>query len=262
MKYFRRIMLVLVVLVVILLLILNYGMGAIVKTTLEQAGPSLLGAPISLEKAHFRLLQGVVHLKGFVLGNPDGFKTKHAISVGEVDVKFSVPSLFKDTLVITSIRVKEPEIIYELGLGKSNIGRILEKISGTEKETDPIEETADSGKKVIIEDFLIEDASIRLSATLAMGGAAPIPLPDIHLKDIGKEEGKQGASVVDVIRKVFGSIVTAATQVFSGTANLIGDGASAVGAEAGKMVGGVKNLLGFSSDSATNAPPEGKNKQD
>lgn len=234
-----------------LLVILNFGLGMMVKTAVTNGGPLLLGVPVTLEKADFRLLQGIIRLRGFTLGNPEGFKTEHAIKVDEVAVDFDMPSLFRDTFVIRRIRVKAPEIVYELGLGNSNIGRILEKVESGEAK--PEAEPASGQKKVIIEDFLIEGARVRLSATLAMGAAAPIPLPDIHLKDIGKE--KQGASPAEVVRKVFGAIAGSVTGVASGAVNLAADGAKAVGAGAGKVVEGVKGLIGLGApEAATNMP--------
>ena len=96
---------------------------------------------------------------------------------------------------------------------------------------------------------------MRLSATLAMGAAAPIPLPSIHLTNIGKEEGQQGASAAEVIKQVFGAISHAITGAVTGTVGLIGGGAKAVGHGAGKAVDGVKNLFGFGgTEAATNAP--------
>lgn len=261
MKRFSRISLIVLSTLVVLLLLLNYGMGTVVKTAVERGGPILLGVPVTIEKTHFRLLQGIVHLNGFVLGNPEGFKTRHAISVNEVAVEFDPKSLFSNTIVIKRIYVKSPEIVYELGLGKSNIGRILERLEGSEEAGKPADKPKpaadEGGKKVIIEDFLIEGAHVRLSATLAMGVAAPIPLPPIHLKDIGKEEGRKGASAAEVLKKVFGAIGHAVTGVVTGTVGLIGDGAKAVGHEAGKVVGGVKHLIGFGGrEAATNAPAE------
>jgi hypothetical protein len=242
MKRAKRILIIVVIVLAGMLLALNYGLGAVVKSTVKIAGTPLLGVPVTLETAHLRLLQGVIRLKGLTVGNPDGCKTPHAIHVDEVAVDFDLKSLFTDTFVINRVFVKSPDIIYELGLGKSNIGRILEHLESGESSPEP-ETKSEGGKKVIIEDFLISDAHVRLSATVAMGSAVPIPLPEIHLKDIGKEEGSKGASPVEVIRKVFGAITGAVTHAVTGSVGLIGDGAKAVGSGAGKVAGSVKKLF-------------------
>jgi hypothetical protein len=239
MKWFVRILLVLLILIVALVLTANYYLGAIVIKAAETAGPSVLGVPIKLEHANFRLLEGHATLRGFVLGNPKGFKTDQAISVGEITVDLDTRTLFSDTIVIKRIYVKAPNITYELGLGKSNIGRILEQ---AERPAEPETKEEPSGKKVVIEDFLIENGRVRISATLAMGLAAPIPLPTIHMTDIGKEE--QGASPLEVIKQVLGAIVGSVTKVVSGTVGLVGDGAKAVGGAAVSAVEGTAELVG------------------
>jgi uncharacterized protein involved in outer membrane biogenesis len=239
MKWFVRIIIVLLILIVALVLTANFYLGSIVIKAAETAGPSVLGVPIKLEHASFRLLQGHVTLRGFVLGNPKGFKTDQAISVGEVTVDLDPKTLLSDTIVIKRIYVNAPDITYELGLGKSNIGRILEQASGPD---DPEKKEEPSGKKVVIEDFLIENGRVRISATLAMGAAAPIPLTAIHLTDIGKD--KQGASPLEVIKQVLGAIVGSVTKVVTGAVGLVDDGAKAVGGATVSAVEGTADVVG------------------
>lgn len=249
MKWFVRILVVLLVLIAALILTANFYLGSIVVKAVNTAGPAALGVPLKLQDASFRLLKGHLTLRGFLLGNPEGFKTEKAISVDEVTVDLDPKSLFTDTIVIKRIYVNAPDITYELGLGKSNIGRILEQASGPEdKEADKEEKKEEpakeekGGKKVVIEDFLIENGRVRVSATLAMGAAAPIPLPEIHLTDIGKEN--QGASPLDVIKQVLGAIVGSVTKVVTGAAGLVGDGAKAVGGAAADAAGKTAEVVG------------------
>ena len=239
MKWFVRIVVIVLVLIAALVLTANFYLGSIVIKAAETAGPSVLGVPIKLEYASVRLLKGHVTLRGFVLGNPEGFKTDQAISVGEVTVDLDPKSLLSDTIVIKRIYVNAPDITYELGLGKSNIGRILEQAEGP---AEPERKEEKSGKKVVIEDFLIENGHVRISATLAMGAAAPIPLPTIHMTDIGKEKG--GASPVEVIEQVLGAIVGSVTKVVTGTVGLVGDGAKAVGGAASDAAGKTADAVG------------------
>ena len=266
-KWIKGIAIVLVVLLVMLVVVANFFLGDLVKSGVEAAGPAALGVPMKLESAKFALLRGHISLRGFVLGNPEGFKTDEAISVGEITVDLDVKSLLSDVIVIRRIYVKEPHITYELGLGKSNIGRILEQAGGSaeegkEAEPEPEEKKEEKpaaeetgGKKVVIDEILIEDGRVKLSATLAMGAAAPIPLPTIRLTDVGREEdGQKGASPVQVIRKVLGAIVGAVGKVVTGTVGLVGDGAKAVGdgamAVGGAVGDGAKAVGGAVGDGA------------
>ena len=85
------------------------------------------------------------------------------------------------------------------------------------------------GPKLIIENLYIRGGTVNVSATILQGKSLTAPLPDIHLKDIGKEEG--GASPGEVAERVLKSI---------------SDGAStAVGSLGiGKTLDSLKSVLG------------------
>ena len=263
MKWFKRLLIALVVLLAVALLTANFYLGKVVKTVVENTGPALVGVPLQLESAHFRLLQGVIRLDGFVLGNPEGFKTDKAIGVGHIGVDIDVRSMFGDTIRIKRILIEEPEIVYEMGLGKSNIGRILDGMGGAEEEKEEEKEAVEkeeAGKKVVIDDLWIKDAKVRVSMTVAQGLAAPVPLPDIRLTDVGKEEGRQGASPVEVIRGVLGAIVSSVGKVVTGSVELVGDGVKAVGgaaADAGRAVGDGAAAVGGAAVDAGRAVGDG-----
>ena len=247
-KFLKGLAIVLVLLVVIFVVVANFFLGSIVKQGVETAGPAVLGVPMKLESAQFALLRGHISLRGFVLGNPKGFKTEKAISVGEITVDIDVKSLLSDTIIIKRIYIHAPDVTYELGLGKSNIGRILEQAGGSAEESEgeskpetkeepPAEKSG--GKKVVIDEILIEKGKVHVSATMAMGAAAPIPLPTIRLTDIGKEEDKKGVSPLEVVRRVLGAILGSVGKLVTGTVGLVGDGVKAVGGVAMDAAGAV-----------------------
>jgi hypothetical protein len=260
MKWFVRIAVALMLLVVALVVAARLYIESFVIEAAEAAGPSVLGVPIQIEQAKFRLLRGHMTLRAFVLGNPKGFKTKHAISVGEITVDLDIRTLLSDTIVIKRVYVDTPDIAYELRLGKSNLGRILEQASGPAEGTPEPEMKAEpaaeetGGRKVVIEDLLIERGRVHIAAMVTMGASAPIPLPTIHLTNIGKEQ--QGESPSGVIRQVLGAIAGTVTKVVTGTVGLVGDGAKAAGRGTSKVVGGVTGM--FKSDRPTNEPPAEK----
>lgn len=245
----KKILVGLLVVLVVLMVAANFFLGSLVKNAAEKIGPSVVGVPIKLDKAEFRLLRGRVSLKGFALGNPEGFHTDKAIGVGEVTVEFVPKSIFTDTIVVKRVYVNEPQINYEMGLGNSNIGKILDGLSkGKEAETkkeEPKPKSEKAGKKVVIEDFLVEHGQVKIAAKMTGGVGAPIPLPPVHLTNIGKDEG--GASLVDVIRKVFGAIFSSITNVVTGAGKLAVEGVTAVG---GAAVDGASAVGGAAVDGA------------
>ncbi len=215
-----------------------FFLSPIVKTAVEEAGPQVLGVDITLESADVQLLRGFINLQEMIIGNPEGFNTPYLFKLGELDIKIDVSSVLSDTIIINSILISGPRISYEKSLKTSNIAALLKNLEGepTEKvpqEDEPKEEeeaetpTDKPAKKVIIKDFLLEGSRLQLSATLTGGHALVIPLPPIHLTDIGKES--DGASLTEILSKVFRAIFGAITQAISGSVKLLGHGAKFVG---------------------------------
>lgn len=237
-----KILKILLVLVVVLLVIAVIGvtmfLGSIIKTGVETVGPEVTGVPITLEKAEVSLLKGSAMLKELVVGNPEGFKTDYLFKLGRISVKVDVGSVKTDTVVIESIRIEGPEISYEKSLKTSNLGKLLSNLEGepSEEEAQPEEKPAEAeeegGKKVVINDLLIQKGKIKLSATFTGGHAMSIPLPEVHLTDIGKKS--DGASVKEVITTVLKSIMSVVTQTVASSAELIGKGAKMAGDAAAK----------------------------
>ena len=238
----------LLVVLVLVVVGLNYYLGNIVKAAAERLGPSVLGVPVKLSDADFQLLRGHIQLRGFVLGNPAGFKTDKAIGVGNIVVDLQPSSLFGDTITIDRIHVNAPEINYEIGLTGSNIGAILDGMDNGKEEGTSDEKPKEgkkAGKKVLIHDFLIENGKITIAAKVPGGLGAPVPLPTIHLTELGKDEG--GSSPVEIASKVFGAILSTVTGVVTGAGKLAVEGVEAVGSAATE---GVKQVGSAAADGA------------
>ncbi len=230
----------LVVVLIAIVLIGNFFLGSLVKKSVNAVGPSVVGVPVTLEDASFRLIQGKATLEGLVIGNPEGFHTEQAFGLGRISVDLDPKSLTTDTIHIRRIEIDAPEISYEMGLGKSNIGALIDQMSkgkdGEKKEEKAGEEPAEkSATKVVIDEIVIADGKILLSAKLLGGAGVPLPLPTITMKDIGKESG--GATPTEVISKVLSTILGAVTSVVSESGKLVGKGAEAA-VEGVEAVGG------------------------
>jgi hypothetical protein len=240
-----------------------------VKLAVEGIGPKLTQTTITVAKVHLMPFRGRGEINGLVVGNPAGFKTAHAIRMDKLSFRFQPRSLFTDRIVVDEILIVGPEITYELGLTGSNMGKILDNVeaaTGGEGTPKPAPTPAKGEKKVQINHLLITNAHVRLSAKLAMGGAAPIPLPTIDMKDIGKE--KEGKTFGQTVAAVFRAIGHGTVQAVTGVGKLIGKGAVAAGegvvhgVEAvgkgtakgvGHVVGGVKSLFTGREAEGTNA---------
>jgi hypothetical protein len=257
-RLFKVVLLLFVIVVVAIVVLLNFFGGAVIEKTVNLAGPQILGVPVTLEDASLALLRGHVRLKGLRVGNPEGFHTDSLFDLGLLEIDLDVKSLGTDTIHIRKILIEAPGITYERGLTTSNIGKLLEHLESPEAPDEgkkPEEKPApaeEGSTKVIIDQFVLSDARLKVSITGAAGLAAPIPLPTLELNDIGKEE--EGASFASVIRDIVKAIAGSITSVLTGAGKLVGEGAVAVGkgavAVGGAAVDGAAAVGGAAVDGA------------
>ena len=261
-KAFKVALTLFLVVLVAIVLILNFFGGRVIRHTVNVAGPVALGVPVTLEDAEFRLLRGFVKLNGLKVGNPEGYKTDSVFEVDELLVDLDTRSLLGGVVHIRKIAIEGPRITYERGLTASNLSDLLDGLEkGKKTEEAPVEKPAEEkpapadssgGVKVIIDEIDITGARLKVSLTVAQGFSAPLPLPPIILRDIGKDSA--GVSFMEVIRMVLRAILGSVTGVLSGSVELLGDGAKAVGqgavAVGGAAVDGAVAVGGAAVDGA------------
>lgn len=221
---------VVVVGVVALLLFLTLSLGSIVKKGVETVGPQITKTPMTLDGANISIFSGAGTLKGFLLGNPEGYKTDSAIKVGEVDLGVNPRSVLGDKVHITHVRVMGAEITFEGSLGsQNNLGKILDNVSGTSGGGDPGKnepakagtEPASKGasKKLQVDDFLISGAKVKVSLTSLGGKTLTVPLPEIHMVNLGS--GPEGITAGELTKRVLSQVNVATLEaVQKGVADL------------------------------------------
>jgi uncharacterized protein involved in outer membrane biogenesis len=182
----------LIIIVIILIVMGLSNLGPIIKDAVNKYGPQITKTEVTLKDVGISIFSAEATLKDFRLGNPKGFKSPHAVSVGKVHVDVDETSLMGDTIIIDKIEMVAPEIIYERGLKTDNFKSLLNNVHSTAKEERATEEkSGDSagGKKLIIKDFIMSNAKLSLAVTMADVRSVDAEIPDIRLKDLGVEEG-------------------------------------------------------------------------
>ncbi len=115
----------------------------------------------------------------------------------------------------------------------------------------PAEEPKQPGKKVVIDLVRVTDGKIRLASKVTGNNALPIPLPDIEIKDIGKEK-PEGTSMVDATCEILTTICTSVGDAVVAAAKRIKEwgeaGIKAVGEAAGKAVDATKDAAKGAAD--------------
>lgn len=230
------------------------NLDSLIKAAIEDYGSKITQTEVTLDKVEVSPTSGASSLTGFTMGNPAGFKSDNAFKLGQVSVTLDTESIGGTTIVIKEVVIAAPAVTYEIGSAGSNIDAIRKNVEvftggGSGGSGGGGEE---SDVKLVIENLYIRDGYVNVSATALGGKSLGAPLPNIHLKDIGKKSG--GASPGDVASQIIKAVSKGAAQAV-GTLNLdkVLGGAAKGAVEKGKgmidqgkgAVGGtLNNLLG------------------
>jgi hypothetical protein len=201
-----------VVVIVIVIVVLGLSnLGPIIKRAVNTYGPEITKTEVRLGDVDISIFSGQAELKDLFLGNPKGFKSPQAMKVGSIYTKVDKKSLTGNTIVIDRIEVVRPDITYEKVSGTDNFQTILDNVKKSADKGKPTEEkTAKSqkeegGKKLLIRDFIVREGKVNLAVSTPLGEkTVSAPLPDIHLKDLGKEGG--GASPEKIFEKIIAAL--------------------------------------------------------
>jgi uncharacterized protein involved in outer membrane biogenesis len=229
-KLALRILIGLLVLLILAFVVVGLFLDRAVKGAVETVGPKLAKVEIKLDSVRLSLFSGAGKVKGLLIGNPEGFKTPNAINVGAASLALAPGSLLSDKIVVKSINVEAPEITFETDFKGNNLNRIVSNLQdatgGNEpapakpKETAPKEKAAKPSKKLEVDDFLITGGKIHVSATILGGQALTVPLPTIHLTDLGKDN--DGITAGELMKRVLSEIEKATADAVKNSAGDVG----------------------------------------
>jgi len=212
-----------------------------VKKGVETMAPKLTGTAVRIDGVSISPFSGKGEITGLMIGNPQGFHTDAAIRLNTLRIAMVPKSLLSGRLDIKQIVIDGPEITYEKALNGNNINRIMQNIQSTSGGKKSAAQE-NSGPQLLIEDLLIRNGTIRLSTTLMQGQTLSVPLPEIHLRDIGKKSN--GTSVEEVATRVFGAVNREVATAVAGSGRVLKDTAATLGEKAKEGVSGFVKGLG------------------
>ncbi|MEW6683592.1 MAG: hypothetical protein AB1451_11830 [Nitrospirota bacterium] len=190
-----------------------HSLDSLVASAIRTFGPEITGVSIHLKRVTIDALDGRAALHGLVVGNPQGFRSDHALSLGEISMMLDLNSLTKDVIVIKRISIVKPDVTYEVGAEGSNLGAIqrnVDRYAGKRRSPSAPRSDRDSGKKFVIETLTIQNATATVSTAAVKGEAVSVQLPDLHLSNIGKKSG--GATAGEAVKQVLGALVQNVTR--------------------------------------------------
>ena len=227
---------VLIGLVVVIVIVAAAGifiwsnLGSIIKTAVEEAGSKATQVKVTLDEVDVdNLTDGQAAMRGLIVGNPAGFNTDSAFKLGEISVKVDPATVTSDVIVVKEVVIAKPEVTYEFGADGSNIGTIqknVEQAAGSGKSSGGSSSSSSGdggeGPKVVIENLYVRDGNVNVSADFLKGQKVGSPLPTIHLKDIGKKDGKNSGATPEEIAEIVIETISKSATGAVGKLNIAG----------------------------------------
>jgi len=231
------------------------SLGLLLRYAVNTYGPDFLHTRVELGSCTVSLASGTATLHDFVLGNPAGYSAPDALRVQSMTVGFSWLSLLRKTVILKTVEIRQPSVHYEKKAGTDNFKALLSAFQKDTQEktsahTEPTSRTSrqrtTSTKKLLIHDLRISEGTLTLNLPQTAGKNISLPLPRIHLTNLGAETG--GASPATVAAAILTAIYHEITHPsISGTLDrmlgITATKAAEAGAEAKKGVEKIKRTL-------------------
>lgn len=224
MKWLIRIVLVLVVLVAAVLWFAWSQLDKLVKLGIEGGTPPVVQTSVTVASVKLSPFSGVGVIEGFEIGNPKGFTSPRAVRIGRAEVALDTESVSTDKIVIKHIRIADPEINLEAGLGGTNLKHIADNAksfadqqaggAASNSSAQPDSAAPKEKKpelKLQVNELTITGAKLSASAAgIVPGASANATLPDIRLTNLGSDGA--GISPAALTAQVLSRISTEAAK--------------------------------------------------
>jgi hypothetical protein len=231
------------------------NLDSLIKAAIEKFGSAATQTSVTADSVKLSLSSGAGTISGLSIGNPPGFVSPQALGVGAISVQLDTSSLTGNgPIVVRTINIAQPQINYEITGGVSLTGvstssnlqiiqNNVKNYAGRVAAAPPQSGTpARPARKEIINDLYVTGGEVNLIATTVLHGKKiTVPLPAIHLTNIGRASG--GATPAQIASQIINAITSQAAK--TGAAALTQQvKAAAGGALPGNVGGTLKGLLG------------------
>ena len=221
------------------------NLNSLIKAAIEKYGSAATQTEVSVDSVHLSLTSGTGSISGISIGNPAGFSSNQALTLGQAAVQVDTSSIAGNgPIVIDNVTIAQPHVIYEVkGLGDgSNLQTIQHNVQayagGGGAQPASQQQGGSPGRKEIIKELYVTGGQISVAAPALSGRSLTVPLPEIHLTNIGQNSG--GATAAEIANQVLGAITSEATK--AGSSALEQQlRATAAGALQGAATGALKN---------------------
>lgn len=204
---------------VVLVLLIAVGGGVyfllsnlddIVKTAIETYGSEATKTSVKVNNVKIVLQDGSGAIRGLTVGNPQGFASPQAFSLGEIATQIDLNSLSGDLVVIEHITVRGPEIFFELNhAGKNNLEALKQNLasgsSGSSAASGSSSSSSSSSSgaepKLIVRKLLFVDGNIHAKVA-PLNKDYELKLPKVEMSNLGGSNGATPEQIADQVLKV------------------------------------------------------------
>ncbi|MGA9572318.1 MAG: hypothetical protein WBS20_00070 [Lysobacterales bacterium] len=189
------------------------NLDKIVAGTIVDVGSDVLKTSVTVSGVSIDLGKGKAKIAGITVANPAGYSSANVFELKAIEVDLDLSSVGKDVLVIESIVVDRPSILFEGDAkGGSNMQTLLDNIEST--PSDSTSANQGEANRMIINSFKFAGGRVTATTALKPGEAAEFSLPAIQMTDIGKAEGGVTADVVakQITSKLVSAIIKEAAK--------------------------------------------------
>ena len=192
------------------------NLDSIVAGVVEDVGSDVLKTEVSVSGMAINLTEGKVGIAGLTIANPEGYSGADLLNMAGIEVALDIASLNQDVLVIQSIRIHNPLIVYEGDAdGGSNMQTLLDNMNGESSDSSAETDASSAEEKKLIIDLLeFSGGLVKASTAAKPGEVTDLKLPGIKMTDIGRKKGGVTADVAieKVSKKLIEEIIAAAAK--------------------------------------------------
>ncbi|MBS7285633.1 MAG: AsmA family protein [Kiritimatiellae bacterium] len=282
-KIFLVSLLVLLLTIIALLLTIPLWLGPVVKPVANNMVPKYTLSDFNLGHIYLNPYSGRFELGSLKVANPSGYSEKTALSLSNLAVEVSVPTILSDCIRIKEVTVENLFVSYVQGGGNNvdNFTQIQYNIAGgkdkyeqkkalemkeaeegAQEETSTVEEEKKPAKKIVVEKLTVSGIKLKY-------GAIVIPLPTLTLRNLGEESG--GVSIEQFLSIIGNEILSSAMKLGKGLNQLfemsaikttevindIGDGAAEASSQVSSAVTNAVSNIGEKSKDVVLGVAEG-----
>jgi len=177
-----------VAIVTVLLVVVFQNLDGIIKQVIEGTGTQVTQTRVTVSDVSFSITDGRGEIRGLTIGNPPGFDSANAFSMGEIAVQIDPASIAGGVIVIKEILIDGAALTAEQKGAGTNLKALLDNIKAAGGGQAPAEEPAEGGSAVrlMLERFAFTNASATLITQ--QWGEKSLEIPAVTMNNIGDKE--------------------------------------------------------------------------